>query len=213
MRIPALGPLVLALVLSVALVARVDTSAADQRRADEPQTSTIRIRLRGPTLRVRCRGGDCVVTVVRDGDAMVAVSVTRTLDGVPFTFAKSVAVPTNIAIETGIGNDAVAVGNVSVPGFLRIGTGSGDDALQVTGTSAAKKTSIDMGAGNDTVSLAPGTIGGKFRLNAKSGGDDVAVTGGHFASRAGFEGGQGTDTFSTEGAPFTVSPVVHGFER
>ena len=203
------GFAVLVLILSLAAG---DRASADPRRANEPQTSTIRIRLKGPTLRVRCRGGDCVVSVMPDPAGGFAVSVTRTRNGVPFTFAKTVAVPTNVAIETGIGNDHVTVGNVSVPGFLRIGLGSGDDTLDVTGTSSAKKATIDGGAGDDTIRLAPGTIGGKFRLNAKAGNDDVTISGGTFDDKAGFEGGQGTDTLSMSGA-FSVPPIVHGFER
>jgi len=194
-------------------VAAAGESCADARRANEPQTSTIRIRLKGPTLRVRCRGGDCDVSVAPDPAGGIAVSVTRTRNGVPFTFAKTVHDPTNIAIETGIGNDHVTVGAVSVPGFLRIGLGSGNDVLDVTGTSCAKKAAIDGGDGNDTIHLDPGTIGGKFRLNAKAGTDEVDVTGGHFADKAGFEGGQGTDHLVMSSGPFTVPPVVHGFEQ
>jgi hypothetical protein len=210
------SPLRLSAVVILVLIASLvgsDTARADPRRTNEPQTSTIRIRLKGPTLRVRCRGGDCVVSVQPDPAGGFAVSVTRIRNGVPFTFAKTVAVPTNIAIETGIGNDQVTVGNVSVPGFLRIGLGSGDDTLDVTGTSSAKKATIDGGAGDDTIRLAPGTIGGKFRLNGKAGNDDVAVTGGFFRDKAGFEGGQGTDAITMNSGPFTVTPVVHGFEQ
>lgn len=214
MRISSFRLSAVALLALILALAAVDPAPASPRRTNEPQTSTIRIRLKGPTLRVRCRGGDCVVSVLRDPSGTgFAVSVTRTRDGVPFTFAKTVAVPTNIAIETGLGNDAVTVGDVSVPGFLRIGLGSGDDTLQVTGTSAGKKATIDGGAGDDTINLAPGTIGGKFRLNAKSGDDDVTISGGHFADKAGLEGGQGSDTLSIQNDPFTVPPAIRSFER
>jgi len=45
-------------------------------------------------------------------DGGIAVSITRTRYGVPFTFAKTVGVPTNIGIETGGGTDQVTVGAV-----------------------------------------------------------------------------------------------------
>jgi hypothetical protein len=186
---------------------------AEARRAIEPQTSTIRIRLKGPTLRVRCRGGDCAVSLARGEGAQIAVSVTRTRHGVPFTFARTVDGPTNVAIETGSGTDTVVVGDISIPGFLRIATADGDDTLDVEGTSCAKKASVDVGGGNDTVRFAPGTIGGKFRLAAHGGDDTVAVTDGRFLEKAGFNGGPGTDALSTATlVSFAVPPVVIGFE-
>ncbi len=201
-----------ALVAALFLLVGSHPSLANQRSADEPQTSTIRIRLKGPTLRVRCRGGDCTVTLARDG-AGIAVSVTRTRGGSPFTFAKTVHLPTNIAIETGFGTDSITVGDVSVPGFLRIGTADGDDLLIVDGTSAAKKTSIDTGGGNDTVHLAPGVIGGPFRLATHSGDDKVDVTEGQFQSRAGFNGGPGTDSLTVSTVAFPTPPAVTAFEQ
>lgn len=178
---------------------------------DEPYTSTIRIRLKGPTLRVRCRGGDCVVNIVRTGTTF-AVSVTRTRNGQPFTFERSVENPTNVAVETGTGNDVVTLTDVVVPGFLRIGTGDGDDLLDVSDTSTASKVSIATGPGEDTVSLTPGVIGGKFHLKTNGGNDEVTVEGGMFEDAAGFDGGSGSDGFS-ESANFMRAPVIRGFEH
>lgn len=215
MKFPSRRLSAVVILVLVASLTTVGFATADGRRADEPQTSTIRIRLKGPTLRVRCRGGDCVVTVLRDPSGTgIAVSVTRTRNGVPFTFAKTVAQPTNIGIETGIGDDAVTVGDVSIPGFLRIGLGSGDDALQVTGTNVGTKATIDGGSGHDTMNLEPGTIGGKFRLNGKAGDDDVTIGGAHFNDKVGLTGGQGSDALTMESTnPFAVTPVIKSFER
>jgi hypothetical protein len=189
------------------------TSPVEARRANEPQTSTIRIRLRGDTLRVRCRGGDCDVSVTRAEGTTLAVSVTRTRNGVPFTFAKTVDNPKNVAIETGIGTDTVFVGDISVPGFLRIATGDGDDALEVDGASCAKKAAVDTGGGNDTVTFGAGTIGGNFRFVTHGGDDAVHVTGGRFLEKAGFNGGPGTDALSIATvASFAIAPVVTAFE-
>jgi len=188
-----------------------DASLAAARHADEPQTTTIRIRLRGPTLRVRCRRGDCVVTIVGTGTSY-AVSVTRTRNGVPFTFAKTVENPTNVAVETGTGNDRVSLSGINIPGFLRINTGKGDDVLEVADTSAAGKGAIDTGPGNDVVRLDAESSGGKFHLATRDGDDVVTISGGHFASKAGFDGGAGTDGLAIPTASFAVPPVVHGFE-
>lgn len=178
----------------------------------DPPTSTIRIRLKGPTLRVRCRGGDCVVSVVRTG-TQYAVSVTRTRRGEqPFTFAKTVDGPTNLAIETGIGNDYIQVVGAAVPGFMRVASGLGNDVIDLQDTSAAGKAAIDTGAGDDALTFAPGVIGGKFHLTTKSGNDTVAINGGVFGARAGLDGGVGTDTLSALTATFGESPVVRGFE-
>lgn len=202
-----------AIVAALVLLIGSHPAFASPRSADEPQTLSIRIRLRGPTLRVRCRGGDCTVTVARDG-AGVAVSVTRTRNGSSFTFAKTVPLPTNVAIETGFGTDSVTVGDISVPGFLRVGTGDGDDLLVVDGTSTAKKASIDTGGGSDTAHLAFGVIGGKFRLATHNGNDKVDVTEGQLLNKAGFNGGPGTDSFVAAGAvAFSGPPVVTAFEE
>jgi hypothetical protein len=202
-----------AFVASALLATLLTLPAAEVAHAygDEPYTSTIRIRLKGPTLRVRCRGGDCVVNIVRTGTTF-AVSVTRTRNGQPFTFERSVENPTNVAVETGTGNDAVTLTDVAVPGFLRIGTGNGDDVLDVSDTSTASKVSIATGPGNDTVRLAPGAIGGKFHLKTAGGDDEVTVEGGTFQDAAGFDGGQGSDGFS-ESADFMRAPVIRGFEH
>ncbi len=207
MRTPALAAAALLATL-LTLPARIDVVHA---YGDEPYTSTIRIRLKGPTLRVRCRGGDCVVNIVRQGTTF-AVSVTRTRDGQPFTFERSVQNPTNVAVETGTGNDVVTLTDVVVPGFLRIGTGNGDDVLVLSDTSTASKVSIATGPGNDTVRLSPGAIGGKFHLKTAGGDDEVTVEGGMFEDAAGFDGGQGSDGFS-ESATFLRAPVVRGFEH
>ncbi len=188
------------------------TSEIAHAYGDEPYTSTIRIRLKGPTLRVRCRGGDCVVSIVRTGTTF-AVTVTRTRDGVPFTFQRSVENPTNVAVETGTGNDDVTLVDVVVPGFLRIGTGAGDDVLDISDTSTAQKVSIGTGPGNDTVRLTPGAFGGKFHLKTNGGDDEVTLEGGTFQSNAGFDGGTGSDGFSTDAAQFSVAPVIRGFEH
>jgi hypothetical protein len=202
---------IVALATSLALLFG-DGVAQAGRFPDEPQTSTIRIRLRGPTLRVRCRGGDCVISIVGTGTSY-AVSVTRTRNGVPFTFARTVENPTNVAIETAMGTDSITVTNLAIPGFLRIFTGAGDDTLDLSNIGSAAKATIDTGPGNDVVHLAPGTFGDKFRLSTHGGDDDVTVTGsGLFASKAGFDGGPGTDTLSTQSAPFTVPPAIRGFE-
>jgi hypothetical protein len=202
-----------ALVASALLATLLTLPLAEVAHAygDEPYTSTIRIRLKGPTLRVRCRGGDCVVNIVRQGTTF-AVSITRTRNGQPFTFERSVENPTNVAVETGTGNDVVTLTDVVVPGFLRIGTGDGDDVLDVSDTSTASKVSIATGPGDDVVRLAPGAIGGKFHLKTAGGDDEVTVEGGMFEDAAGFDGGQGSDGFS-ESATFVRSPVVRGFEH
>lgn len=202
-----------ALVAAALLATLLTLPASDVVHAygDEPYTSTIRIRLKGPTLRVRCRGGDCVVGIVRTGTTF-AVSVTRTRNGQPFTFERSVENPTNVAVETGTGNDVVTLTDVVVPGFLRIGTGNGDDVLDVSDTSTASKVSITTGPGEDSVRLAPGVIGGKFHLKTNGGDDEVTVEGGMFEDAAGFDGGTGSDGFS-ESATFSRSPVVRGFEH
>jgi hypothetical protein len=202
-----------ALVASALLATLLTLPTAEVAHAygDEPYTSTIRIRLKGPTLRVRCRGGDCVVNIVRQGTTF-AVSVTRTRNGQPFTFERSVENPTNVAVETGTGKDVVTLTDVVVPGFLRIGTGDGDDVLDVSDTSTASKVSIATGPGDDVVRLAPGAIGGKFHLKTAGGDDEVTVEGGMFEDAAGFDGGQGSDGFS-ESATFVRSPVVRGFEH
>ncbi len=195
----------------IAILAAGTPSDAGERIGVEPPTSTIRIRLKGPTLRVRCRGGDCAITIVREGTAYT-VSVTRTRNGDPFTFVRTVENPTNVAVETGIGNDTISLVGVAAPGFLRIGSGFGDDALELTDVSAAGKASIDTGPGSDTVSLTPGTFGGKFRLATRSGNDDVAITGGRFESKAAFDGGPGTDAFSAVTVQFAQPPFIAGFE-
>jgi len=179
---------------------------------NEPYTSTIRIRLKGPTLRVRCRNGDCAINITHSGTS-VTVSITRTQNGVPFNFTRTVENPTNVAIETGIGTDTVTVGDLSIPGFFRVALGSGDDQLDLNGTSAAKKTSIDTGSGNDVVHLAPGIIGGKFRLAGHDGNDTVTVSSGLFASKAGFDGGPGTDSLVMSAQPFTTPPAIRSFEQ
>jgi len=202
----------LALVLALLVAFPSAAAFADARRANEPWTTTIRIRLKGPTLRVRCRGGDCVVTVVGQGDG-IAVSVTRTRDGVPFTFAKSLPLPKNVAIETGIGTDDVTLSDVAVPGFLRIATGTGDDALHVSNVTTAKKASIDTGDGADTVSLTATSFGGKFRFFGQAGDDDVTLSGGTYADKVGLNGGKGVDALVTQGDQFAEPPVVQSFER
>jgi hypothetical protein len=207
MRLASLAAAALVSTLSFAA-----TSEIAHAYGDEPYTSTIRIRLKGPTLRVRCRGGDCVVSIVRTGTTF-AVSVTRTRNGVPFTFERSVENPTNVAVETGTGNDDVTLVDVVVPGFLRIGTGNGDDVLRISDTSTAQKVSIGTGPGNDTVHLSPGAFGGKFHLKTNGGDDEVTVEGGSFQSTAGFDGGTGSDGFSADASQFTVSPVLRGFEH
>lgn len=202
-----------ALVASALLATLLTLPAAEVAHAygNEPYTSTIRIRLKGPTLRVRCRHGDCVVNITRQGTTF-AVSITRTRNGQPFTFERSVENPTNVAVETGTGNDVVTLTDVVVPGFLRIGTGDGDDLLDVSETSTASKVSIATGPGDDTVHLSPGAIGGKFHLKTAGGDDEVTVEGGMFEDAAGFDGGQGSDGFS-ESATFMRAPVVRGFEH
>ncbi len=179
--------------------------------ADEPQTSTLRIRLRGPTMRVRCRAGDCAVSIVGEGN-LYHVSITRTQGGLPFTFSKTLANPTNIAVETGWGHDSITLEHVSIPGFLRIVSGAGDDVLDVSDTTTGGKAMIDTGRGNDTVNLEPGTFGGKFRLSSRSGNDDVSLTGGHFEAKSGFDGGQGTDAIHTLAAPSGIPPLIIHFE-
>ncbi len=179
---------------------------------NEPSTSTIRIRLKGPTLRVRCRGGDCTISVVRTGTSY-AVSITRVRDGESFTFNRTVENPTNVAVETGAGNDSITLVDLAVPGFLRVATKFGDDVLDISATSTAGKTSIDTGPGNDTVLLQPGTFGGKFALVTHGGNDAVAIEGGLFTGKAGFDGGPGTDSFLTSTQPFTQPPVIRGFEQ
>jgi hypothetical protein len=177
---------------------------------DEPQTLSLRIRLRGPTMRVRCRAGDCAVNIVGEGN-LFHVSVTRTGSS-PITFARDLMNPTNIAIETGYGTDSVTLSHVSIPGFLRITTGSGDDTLDVSDTSTGGKVAIDTGRGNDTVHLVPGTFGGKFHLTAHDGNDDVSLNGGHLAAKSGIDGGPGIDAFHMLAAPIGVPPIIIGFE-
>lgn len=179
----------------------------------EPHTTTIRIRLKGPTLRVRCRGGDCAVGVAGEGDGKIAVSVTRTRDGVPFTFARTVAGARNVAIETNIGTDTVAVRDLAIPGFLRVATGVGDDTLTIENVSTAGKASIDTGDGNDVVAITATSYGGKLRFFAKGGDDDVTFVNGRFAGRVALNGGQGTDRLVIEGGVFGTPPVVQSFER
>jgi hypothetical protein len=178
---------------------------------DEPPTSTIRIRLKGPTLRVRCRGGDCTITVVREGTAF-HVSVTRVRPEGTLTFTRTVENPKNVAVETGYGNDSISLVDVDVPGFLRIAAGPGDDAIDLADTSTGRYAAIDTGRGNDTVDLGIGSIGGKFRLQAHEGNDDVNLTSGLFWDKAGFNGGPGADELAMSGGAFSQAPVVVGFE-
>ncbi len=204
-------PLLLA---TLTLVGAVEPSIALARRASEPPTSTIRIRLKGDTLRVRCRGGDCIVSVVGQGAGVYAVSVTRTrYNGVPFTFARNVENPKNIAVETGIGNDQISLANIDIPGFLRVGTATGDDTLSITDTRAAGKGTIDLGSGNDTAALDTVGIGDKFRLASKGGDDDVTVSGGSYAGKSGFDGGPGTDGITVPTGAFSKPPVIRAFEQ
>ncbi len=162
---------------------------------------------------MRCRGGDCAVSVVGQGPS-IAVSVTRTRPGEPpFTFARTLEGARNIAIETGIGTDTVEVRDLAIPGFLRVATGVGDDALEVANVSAARKASIDSGDGDDAVRLTSVSFGGKVRFFAKAGDDDVTLTDGRFGSRVGLNGGQGIDGLVFEGDSFTEPPVVQSFER
>ncbi len=202
-RIPAL------LAVAVLLLTPLATDAGSA----EPHTTTIRIRLKGPTLRVRCRGGDCAVSVVGQGDGTVAVSVTRTRDGEPFTFARTVEGVTNVAIETGIGTDTVELADLAIPGFLRIATGIGDDALDVTNVSTARKASIDTGDGNDVVRITATSFGGRLRFFAKGGDDDVALAEGRFGATADLNGGPGIDGLAIENDAFSEPPLVQNFER
>lgn len=206
MRFAALA--VSALLAAVTVLPSHDTALAI---GNEPSTSTIRIRLKGATLRVRCRGGDCTIRIVRQGTTF-AVSVTRVRNGAPFTFERSVENPTNLAVETGLGNDSVSLVDVVLPGFLRIGTSAGNDVIDVS-ASTGQHASIYPGAGDDVVRLALGTIGGHFRLKAHAGNDDVTVVGGVFARKAGFDGGPGRDTLSTDAPTFSVAPLIRGFEQ
>jgi hypothetical protein len=205
---PPFVALAAAMLLSAPLAAH-----AAERRANEPQTTTIRIRLKGPTLRVRCRGGDCAVSVVGQGGSDIAVSVTRTRDGVPFTFARTVTGATNVAIETGIGTDTVEVRDLVVPGFFRVALGRGDDTLDVTNTSTAGKGSIDCGDGDDVVQLVGASFGGKLRFSAQRGDDDVTLSDGQFADKVGLNGGPGTDGLVVEGDAFSTPPVIQNFEQ
>ena len=195
----------------LAVVGMLAASAPSYGYGDEPPTSTIRIRLKGPTLRVRCRGGDCTISVVREGTSF-HVSVTRVRDGIPFTFTRTVAGATNIAVEAGYGNDSITLVDVAVPGFMRVATGPGDDSIALSAASTGSYAAIDTGRGNDTVSLGVGSIGGKFRLKAHGGDDQVSVTGGTFQSKAAFDGGPGVDAFAAGTASFAQPPVVSGFE-
>ncbi|MCC6764032.1 MAG: hypothetical protein IT293_05145 [Deltaproteobacteria bacterium] len=200
------------LAAAVLLLAPLAAQAAE-RRVPEPHTTTIRIRLKGPTLRVRCRGGDCAVSVVGQGASM-AVSVTRTREGEPpFTFARTLEGARNIAIETGIGTDSVEVRDLAIPGFLRVATGVGDDTLDVENVSTARKVSIDSGDGSDVVQLTTVSFGGKVRFFGQAGDDDVTLTDGRFASKVGLNGGQGIDGLVFTGDSFTEPPVVQSFER
>lgn len=199
-------------ILALAVIALFLGTSSSFGYGDEPHTSSIRIRLKGPTLRVRCRGGDCAVIIAHSGTS-VTVSITRTQNGEPFNFTRTVENPTNVAIETGSGTDTVTVGDVSVPGFLRVALGSGDDQLDLNGTSAAKKTTINTGSGNDVVHLAPGFIGGKFSFAGQEGSDSVSVSSGLFGSKAGFDGGPGTDRLVMSAQPFAEPPAIRNFEQ
>lgn len=203
------APLPVLLAAAVLLVAPCTADA----QVGAPHTTTIRIRLKGPTLRVRCRGGDCAVSVAGRDDGSIAVSVTRTRDGVPFTYARTLAGVRNVAIETGIGTDTVAVADLAIPGFLRIETGRGDDALDVANVGTAGKAMIDGGTGDDVVTLTATSFGGKLRLFTKSGNDDVTLTDGRFAAKVGLNGGPGVDGLVIEGDAFSEPPVTESFER
>lgn len=179
--------------------------------SDEPQTLTLRIRLRGPTMRVRCRAGDCKISIVGEGN-LFHVSVIRT-GANPITFARDLQNPTNIAIEAGDGTDNITLTNVTIPGFLRITGGAGNDTLDISNLTTGGKTSINMGRGNDTVHAALGTIGGKFRFGGDSGDDDVSLNGAYFTNRSGFDGGTGIDTFHMLSNPTGFSPLLIHFEQ
>jgi hypothetical protein len=197
--------------ITAVLAMLMSVSSVVHAYGDEPSTSTIRIRLKGPTLRVRCRGGDCVVVITGVGTS-VTVSITRTRNGVPFTFVRTVENPTNLAIETGLGTDSISITNVAVPGFFRVATRDSDDVLDVHGLSAGRKAGVDMGPGDDVVNLESVTFGGKFRLATRSGDDVITITGGHFAAKAAVDGGSGTDSLSLTPQSFAQPPVVVGFE-
>ena len=177
---------------------------------DEPQTLTLRIRLRGPTMRVRCRAGDCNISIVGEGN-LFHVSIVRT-GANPITFSRDLQNPTNINIEAGDGTDTITVTNVTIPGFLRITGGGGDDTLDISNLNTGGKTSINTGRGNDTVHAALGTIGDKFRLGGDSGDDDVSLNGAYFTAKSGFDGGTGFDTFHMLSNPVGFSPLLIHFE-
>lgn len=197
----------------VAVIAVLIGSVPERVEAtsDEPQTLTVRIRLRGPTMRVRCRAGDCAVSIVGEGNVF-HVSITRTGPN-PITFTRDLVNPTNIAIETGLGTDTITLSNVTIPGFLRITSGAGDDTLNISTTTTGGKTAINTGRGNDTVHLAPGTIGDKFRFSGDSGDDEVSLNGGQFSAKSGFDGGTGSDTFHMLSNPAGFQPLIIRFEQ
>lgn len=199
-------------VLAAALILAPAASFGGERRVAEPHTTTIRIRFNGPTLRVRCRGGDCAVSVVGQGSS-IAVSVTRVRGGEPFTFARTIEGAKNVAIETGIGTDTVEVRHIAIPGFLRIATGIGDDVLEVEDVSTLRTASIDAGDGNDVVHLTSTSFGGKVRFFGSGGDDDVTLTDGRFGGTVGLNGGPGTDGLLVERDAFTQPPVIQSFER
>lgn len=200
-----------AIVGSLAVLGMLTASPPSHGYGDEPSTSTIRIRLKGPTLRVRCRAGDCAILVVQEGTSF-HVSVTRVRDGVPFTFTRTVENPTNVAVEAGFGNDSITLVDMAVPGFLRISAGPGDDTIVILDSSVGSYAAIDTGRGSDAVRLDFGSVGGKFRLKSHGGDDRVTLDGGTFRGKAGFDGGPGTDHLSKDAAAFLQPPVVVGFE-
>ena len=178
---------------------------------DEPQTLSLRIRLRGPTMRVRCRSGQCTISIVGDGNVF-HVSVVRTGQN-PITFAKDLTNPTNIAVEAGDGDDSITITNVTIPGFLHVTAGAGNDTLDISNLNTGGKTAINLGKGNDTVHAALGTIGDKFRLAGDKGDDDVSLNGAYFTARSGFDGGTGIDTFHMLSNPTGFSPLLIHFEQ
>lgn len=75
------------------------------------------------------------------------------------------AIPSDMVIQTGSGNDVVTVTDTNVGGSLTMNTGAGHDTVTATTVTVNRDAVINTGAGDDTVALSADTINGALVVN------------------------------------------------
>jgi len=124
------------------------------------------------------RGGDDQV-VVGDGVAVPRDLRVRTGLGNDTVTLADVTVGEDLTVETGLGNDTVSVADVMVGGDSRVETGGGNDTVQITDSLFSRELRVILGDGDDALSLGDSMVGGDFRVEGGAGVDEFTDLGGN----------------------------------